>query len=179
MSLRPSALVLVGLIGGVAAFVWQTSRGMPAVVASHFGANGAADGFMSRGAYVATILFISVGTPLLVGFLPVAAAGKQGQRLNIPNREYWLADERRDATVAFVRLHGRWFAGALVVFLGYTHWLVVRANTQAPPVLSTVAMMGGLGVFFAYVAGWLMVLFVRFRRPGPRASHASTHATHP
>ena len=40
-----------------------------------------------------------VGVPLLLAFIPTSIAGPSGTKLNIPHREYWLAPERREATL--------------------------------------------------------------------------------
>ncbi len=164
MNPRFCTIALLALLLVLAAFVWLSSSALPEVVASHFGANGAANGFMPRGMYVAILLALVLGVPSLLALLPGALAGQGGRNLNIPNREYWLAPERRESTVAFVAAHGRWFAAAVAVFLAYVHWLVVRANALQPPVLSTTGIVAGLVVFFVFLAGWLFTLFAKFRR---------------
>lgn len=145
--------------------MWATSAGLPAVVASHFAASGQANGFMPRGMYLGIMLGIGIGAPLLVGLLPGALVKGDGRNLNLPNRDYWLAPERREETIAFLRGHGQWFAAAVALFLAYVHWLVVLANRLQPPMLSSSAISSGLIVFFVALAVWIGVLFYRFRRP--------------
>ncbi|MCA6216029.1 DUF1648 domain-containing protein [Ideonella sp. B7] len=164
MNHRFSTLALSVLLPVLAAFIWLSSSALPEVVASHFGVNGAANGFMPRGAYVAIMLALALGLPSLLAFLPGALAGQGGTNLNIPNREYWLAPERRENTVAFIVAHGRLFAVAVAFFLAYVHWLVVRANALRPPVLSTTGITAGLVVFFVFLAAWLFALLAKFRR---------------
>jgi len=164
MSPRFGTVAFLLLLVVLAAFVWRTSQALPPIVASHFSASGAANGFMPRGIYTVLVIALVIGAPLLLALVPAAAAGKGARSLNIPNRDYWLAPERRDATIAFIRLHGRWFAAAVAFFLTYVHWLVVRANALRPPVLSTAGMVSGLVVFFLALAVWLVVLFRRFRK---------------
>lgn len=165
MNARFGTIAFLSLLFAGATFVWHTSASLPPVVASHFGSNGAADGFMPRDTYVAMMLVIAVGLPLLIAFLPGALASRGGKNLNIPHREYWLAPERRENTITFLRLHGQWFAAALALFLGHVHWLVVQANMLRPPQLSTFGMVAGLVAFFVFLGSWLVVLFARFRRP--------------
>jgi len=164
MSPRFGTVAFLLLLVVLAAFVWRTSQALPPIVASHFSASGAANGFMPRGIYTVLVIALVIGAPLLLALVPAAAAGKGARSLNIPNRDYWLAPERRDATIAFIRLHGWWFAAAVAFFLTYVHWLVVRANALRPPVLSTAGMVSGLVVFFLALAVWLVVLFRRFRK---------------
>ena len=119
---------------------------------------------MPRGTYVTLLIVLVVGAPLLLALVPAAVAGKGAKNLSIPNRDYWLAQERGEATIAYIRGHGQWFAAAVALFLTYVHWLVVRANELHPPVLSTAGIVSGLVVFCLALAVWLAVLFRRFRR---------------
>ena len=164
MSTRLGTVAFLLLLVMLGAFVWRTSQALPAVVASHFAASGAANGYMPRGIYTVLVMVLVVGAPLLLALVPGVAAGKGSGRLNIPDREHWLAPERRDATLAYIRVQGRWFAAAVALFLAYVHWLVVQANALRPPMLSTAGIVSGLVVFFLALAVWLTLLFQRFRR---------------
>jgi len=151
------------LVGGAALFVWLSSLSLPDVVASHFEGDGYANGFMSRAGYLRFTLAFVVGLPVfLVGVLHLSL-GSPNARINLPNRDYWLAPERRADTVAFLRAHMARFGAVLVVFLCYVHWLVVRANRLAPPRLSSPAMVGGLLVFVVFALIWIRSLLRRFR----------------
>ena len=160
---RPGSAAFLALLGALAAFVWRSSQALPPLVASHFAASGAANSFMSRGVYAIVSILLVVGAPLFVAFLPSLLIGKGEGKLNLPNRDYWLAPERREATLSFLRAHGKWFAAALAVFLAYAHWLVVQANQHQPPALSSSALVVGLVAFFLAIATWLLVLYARFR----------------
>ena len=162
---RTGTAALLVLLAVLAAFVWRSSQALPPLVASHFAASGAANSYMSRSVYTIVSILLVVGAPLFVAFLPSLLIGKGERKLNLPNRDYWLAPERREATLSFLRAHGKWFAAALAVFLTYAHWLVVQANALKPPVLAPSAILGGLAVFLAALTAWLVVLYVRFRKP--------------
>ena len=144
------------------AFVWGTSDGLPPLMASHFGPQGHADGFMPRSGYMGFILVLLLGIPLLLAFLPMALARMDVKSMNLPNGHYWLAPERREQTFAFLRLHFIAFASVLVVFMTYVHWLVVQANQLQPPQLSMPAIIAGLLALTAALVVWLIVLFRRF-----------------
>jgi uncharacterized membrane protein len=163
MTVRFGTIALLLLFAAVAAFVWGTSEALPALVASHFDASGSANGFMPRATYRRLMLALLVFVPLLVAFLPTALIGKGGRHVSLPNKDYWLAPERREETIGFIRTHGQVFAAAIAVFMGYVHWLVVLANRAHPPVLSTPAMLGGLAVFLVATMAWALVLVRRFR----------------
>lgn len=52
----PGTAALLLLLFALGAFVWLTAEALPPVVASHFSASGAADGFMPRKTYRANEL---------------------------------------------------------------------------------------------------------------------------
>lgn len=164
MKSRFGNATLLLLLVVLAAFVWHTSQALPPIVASNFSASGAANSFMPRGTYVTLGLGLVVGVPLFVAFAPVLLAGRSASNLGIPNRQYWLAPERREATIAFVQTHCRWFAIAIALFLSYVHWLVLRANELQPPVLSTFAFVSGILIFVLVLLMWMFILFARFRK---------------
>jgi len=160
-------LLLLAACGG--AFVWITSLGLPDVVASHFGGGGSANGFMSRGTYVGVMLLFVTGAPALLGALSHFGLGSANARINLPNRDYWLAPQRRAETVSYLQRHLMDFGTALIVFLCYVHWLVVRANGLQPARLSTSATNIGLAAFLLFVLVWLGRLLWHFGRPPERA----------
>lgn len=163
MNPRLVTAVQLSLLALLAGYVLSTHGALPAVVATHFNAAGAADGFMDRGAYIAMFTSLVLVVPLVIGLLPGALARRGGAGLNIPNREYWVAPERRAQTAAHLQAHGLWFAVLLSAFLAFVHAQVVRANQVQPPVLSTPVVMAALGVFLLLLAVWLAVLMFRFR----------------
>jgi hypothetical protein len=164
MNTLRSSVAFILLLVALAAFVVVTSQALPPVVASHFGVGGSPNGFMSRGTYTVIMLVLVVVPPSLLVFLPSSMVRKGGARLNIPNREYWLAPERREATAAYVSNQSRLFAAAVALFLAYTHWLVVRANAAVPVALPQAPFYAGLGTFLVIVLLWVLALYAHFGR---------------
>ena len=148
-----------------AAFVWFTSRSLPNLVASHFGAHGIPNGFMRRDPYVIVIICLCIALPLLVTVPLNFALRNPDMMINVPHREYWLAPQRRADTVDFVRRQMTRFGLALLAFICYVHWLVVKANEQIPPRLSSVAFVSALVMFAGFVTVWMAIFFNRFRNP--------------
>jgi hypothetical protein len=158
------SLLFAVFVACAAAFVWLTSTRLPALVASHFAGSGAANGFMPHAFYVRFMLAFVIGLPaLLVGLTWIAIASPKA-RINLPNKGYWLAPERRAETVQFLRSGILGFGTMLVVFLCYAHWLVVLANEVQPPRLANSWFVGGLVVFFVAMLIWLKVFLGHFRR---------------
>lgn len=158
---KGSAFVL--LVACAMAFVWFTSLRLPDLVASHFGGAGIADGFMPHAFYVCFMLAFVIGLPVLLVFLTWLAIANPKTLIKLPNGAYWLAQERRAETVAFLRTGVLWFGAMLVVFLCYAHWLVVLANEVDPARLSESWFIGGLIAFVAAMLVWLVVLLGHFR----------------
>lgn len=146
-----------------ALFVLRTSQSLPGIVASHFGASGQANGFMPRVDYVWFMLFIVVLVPLVLAIIPIQVFRNPSARMKLPNREYWLAPERRPRSIEYLSQQTVRFATMLLVFLCYTHWLVVRANQATPPALATHWFIGGLVVFLVATLIWVASLIGHFR----------------
>lgn len=141
---------------------WQHGQ-MPERVASHFNAAGQANGWMTRDAQLAwqlgTVTFLALlfqGIVLLQPRLPV-------ELINVPNRAYWFAPERRAAS-------DEWIAGlvlsigclTLLFFIGLFQ-LVCRANLSPAPRLP--AGLGALGpLLLLAILGLAATTILRFAR---------------
>lgn len=149
-----------------ALFIWHSSGALPERVASHFDGPGNANGFMPRDSYRWFMLAFGVGVPAVLTWI-IAAVYGSGARINIPHREWWLAPERREETVAWLVQHTHWFGCGLVVFLAYVHWLVVQANQLQPPHLAAPRIITALVAFGLGLALWVSAMLRKFlRRPG-------------
>jgi uncharacterized membrane protein len=145
-------------------FVWLTSGNLPPVVASHFGPGGAANGFMNKGTYLSIMLTMVVAIPALIAISGQVVRIVPLELVNLPNKDYWLAPQRRAATLASLSSMGLPLAFVIAVFLCYVHWLVLQANAVQPARLSEASMITGLEVLGLVTALWLFALFRRFGR---------------
>jgi uncharacterized membrane protein len=146
------------------AFVWLTSARLPMLVASHFGGSGTANGFLPRDAYVCFMLGLVVVLPAVMVFLTWLAIASPPTRINLPDKDYWLAPQRRDQTMDHLRSGIGCFSIMLVVFLCYVHWLVVLANAAQPARLDNFWFVGGLLIFFVFLIIWLKKFLGYFRQ---------------
>jgi hypothetical protein len=162
--LKIMRLLIVTLLLAVA-FVFGTGSSLPPVVASHFAAGGAANGFMPRGTYLLFMTALLVGLPLLIAFISSITNSLPARFINLPNREYWLATERQANTVAYLRKHGARFGAILAIFLCFVHWLVVQANAHNPPLFPESLFFVGIAAFLVGLITWLGGFIVHFRRP--------------
>ena len=144
-------------------FTWYTGNLLPEMVASHFNRAGVATSFLPRSVYRTVMLLMLLMPALFLVVLPRVSLRRPGARINVPNRDYWLAPERRAQTVALITQRCAQFGGMLMAFLCYAHWLVVHANRQQPPTLSSGWLLGGLVVFLGLTARWAGGFIAYFR----------------
>ena len=99
-ALRTPAVLLILLISGFLLFVNQTASMLPERLATHFGAGGQPNGWMSRSGYTTFISLFGVALPLFVIVICFLCRFLPAWTVNIPNREYWLSPERHSQTYA-------------------------------------------------------------------------------
>ena len=161
---RSATASLVGVVVAVAVYELLSGRSLPTYVASHFAGNGAANGYMPRSAYVAFMLVVTISLPVVIFASARILPRVPPSLLNLPNRDYWLAPERRAQTYGYLSDHTAYFATMLAVFLGFVHWRVVAANALHPPTLEPVVFVGGLIAFLIALVLWIAALAAHFRR---------------
>ena len=124
---------------------------LPDPVASHFAANGQANGSISRTTFIIfTIGFqfglaaLLVGTAWLTGVLPTSM-------INIPNREYWLSDERRQESLDYQKRMLLWITAITTVFFVFVTQLVIHSNMYQQPM--------HMAVFWVVMGIYLVAIF--------------------
>jgi uncharacterized membrane protein len=152
--------VMIGCLTGIA----LTADRLPARVASHFDASGHANGFVTRPVYLAFTIGLVVLLSALVGVLIGVSVRHFPEFLNLPNRDYWLAPERRDETADCLAAHAAWFAALCALLALGIHLLVIRANLIEPPQLESGRFLAVLLVFAGAMVVWLRRLVRRFAR---------------
>lgn len=146
--------------------LWFYPR-MPAVMATHFGGAGRPNGWMSVPVAIGFELFI-VGVMSLAFFgLPKVLRKLSPALINIPNRTYWLAPERVDASVAVLERYMNGFGAVVLLFIAAIHQLVFHVNLAPTPHLPTGLFLAVVGSFLGAMLVWIGLLLRRFGRiPG-------------
>jgi serine/threonine-protein kinase len=142
--------VLVVLYGLLVALVIVTNPWLPERVATHFGSSGTPDGWMSRPACAAFTLETAALTAWICAGSTYLARFFSDSAINIPNRAYWLAPERRRETHDKLFSLGLWIACLTTALFLALHVLVVRANRADPVRLPA---WEGLGLLLAFLTG--------------------------
>jgi len=136
---------------------------LPPQIASHFTATGVANGSSAKSSFfilywvmMGVAILISAVVPLLIGSLPASM-------INIPNKDYWLSDAKRDETVGILRAHMKWFGVALMAFLVACFQMVIHANLT-PSRSLTNSFWVIIGAFAVVTIIWTFRLATRFSR---------------
>lgn len=136
----------------------------PETVAMHFNFAGQADSFTSRSSNLIlwVVLFIFLNAlwlmiPFLVKIVPASM-------VNIPNREYWLAPERRDATIGKITRFMGGFGILTNIYLCIINVVIFSVIASGDTQLNRPAFITALAAFLIAVIVWI-VFFVRsFRK---------------
>jgi uncharacterized membrane protein len=151
-----------GLVAVLVLLVMTTLGRLPRVVASHFKAGGAANGWSSRPAYATLLLGIGILLPLGIMGLVYGLTRSGPQLLNIPFKDYWRQPKHGPEAVRRVRLYSWWLASIISAVALATHWFILKANASQPPRLATtgfgVVYITMLGVIALWIAGLYRLL---------------------
>jgi hypothetical protein len=164
---RIAYILLLVVLVVEAAMIFGTSGSLPGTVASHFAAGGRPNGWLPRDAYLAVMLGIGIGLPVLIlaslAWLPRIAPSL----VNVPHREYWLAEPRREDTLDALAVFGCLIGVLTASFVIALHFLLLDANARAPARLDESPLLAVTGIFVAMVIALIIAMFTRFRS-GPR-----------
>jgi uncharacterized membrane protein len=155
--------LFLALSAAALGFVVVSAGALPERVASHFARGGLPNGWMTRGSYLTVVAFSATLLPLATVLLLSVVTRVLPRALNMPNRDYWLAPERREATRAALAGFGWAFACILTLFFAGIHWTILDAHTNAPPRLAEAPVHALVIGFAIAVAVWVVALILRFR----------------
>jgi hypothetical protein len=142
----------------------HTAMTLPPVVAVHFVKGGAPNGWQTQSQmFVLGLILLVVcavvgfGIPRIIAAIPLAL-------VNLPNKTYWFAPERREETIGFFKTWFAWFGCALLAFLIVVNQLVYEANLTQPKHLDTAKFTAAMIAFLTFVAVWSVRMILRFGR---------------
>lgn len=160
--MRLSRIILYFLIGVFLAQAVYYYPNLPEMMASHFNGAGEPDGWMSKrnfflleGVILLVIILEFTLLPWLIGKMP-------DSMINMPNKQFWFAEERRAETLSVIRNSFEWFSISLLALFTAVNQLVFRANINRENLLSA-EMWLILGAFLIFVILWLIKFTRQFR----------------
>ena len=138
---------------------------LPATLATHFARGGAPNGYMHKDSFILFYLgfmFFMPGVFFAVGSL----VEKFPLLVNLPNKDYWLAPARREASIRSL-VHAVRLLGLMTgLFLIAVEQLIINANMLKPPRLDEQGTWVFMGVFVFSIISFLGWTLMRFRKPG-------------
>ena len=158
-----SRTILLLLLVATALMLRHYYPQMPDPMAAHFDGSGRADGYQSRDAF-----FLLTGGLMLLVIVIFAGAGwlfriVPSNLFSLPNRDYWLAPERRNTTIAFITRQMEWFGVGTLMLLAAVLWLAMQANLNPEPTLDSSMMWWLTGLYLIYTTLWLVRFVSKFR----------------
>jgi uncharacterized membrane protein len=153
-------LLLAAMLGQLA---WYYPE-LPERMASHFTASGQANAFMPKADFVKLHLVIVGLLVVLFLLVPMLITRLPPSMINLPNKDYWLAPERRASTGRTLQGFLVGYGNVMLLFLLVVFGEAMRASLTAVPQLSNRVwfMMVVLGGFTIY---WTARFMLAFRRP--------------
>ena len=139
---------------------------LPERLATHFDGSGRANGWMSKDGFFVFHVALLCVFGAVFELLPRWLGRIPNSLINLPHKKYWLAPERRAASLADVA-DAMAFLGALtLIFFAIIGELTLRANLLPEPRLGGEIwwLLGGYGVVLIV---WIIRLLRRFRCPPP------------
>ena len=159
-----SRLLLSALLVVSTFFTLNSVGDLPEKVATHFNANGVADGWTNRDHYRLFIVLFLVGLPLLLVWVMAGLPRLTNGRGQIPNCEYWFAQKRRHTTESFLIGHACWLGCLTVAVIYGMHISILRANAMTPSVLASDRFITMLVVYLCGLVWWTATFLRHFQR---------------
>jgi uncharacterized membrane protein len=155
-----SAITVLGVVAQM--ILWYAE--LPAEVPTHFGAGGQPDAWSSRAGFCWLFLILYLSLIGILGFVVFAIGILPAGLINIPNREYWLADERRAATLRYVRLSLIWIGLTTTWFFMGIFELSARVAIEQMDSISPQFYVL-LTAHMLFVLVYCVLIYRRFRKP--------------
>jgi uncharacterized membrane protein len=103
---------------------------LPARMATHFDLAGTPNGFQLKASFAWISVLLCVFMCALFALLPSIMARVPVRLFNMPNKDYWLAPERRADTLARMSALTDWLGFATVGLLVVLFELIIRCNLE-------------------------------------------------
>jgi uncharacterized membrane protein len=151
---------------------WYYPR-LPEQVAIHFNAAGKADSWASKFHATLLMLGLQIALPVLLLLTSQLTRSLPIHWINLPHREYWLAPERREATLISMERFLWWIAMATSLWILVVNHLTFMANVSGEN-LSLIPFLVGLATYMAIVLCLAGGLVWKFRLPRHQISSSLT-----
>ena len=166
-SARGPLLLLFLLACAFLALLAASAPLLPERVATHFGADGQPNGWMTRSAHLLFTGGFGLSFPLLFSGLCFCLRHFPPRLINIPHRDYWFAPGRRAESCAFLFRHSLWLSCLWLLFVAAVSLQILEANRTNHACLSPTFVLALTATFITGLGGWILLLFRRFYNVPP------------
>jgi uncharacterized membrane protein len=171
--LSTKTLIATSALGVFQSLYFYTQ--LPERVAIHFGNGGFPDSWASNEVNLAISVFMYVFLAIMFIAIPSTLKYIPLRFISFPNREYWLAEERKESTIKQIGGLFNMYGAALMIFFLVLGHFVFRANISDPVVLNEGAVWVSAALLLVFTIVWLFVLFRRFRLPDQRSMNGANN----
>lgn len=156
--MKTANVILYFLIGVLVAQSGFYYTSLPEAMASHFNANGAANNWLPKD------LFFICGF-LLIAFLvilPHSFEKMPDSLIKLPNKDFWLAPERRTAAMEIVKYYFEWLNVWIFLLFIAVNQLIFKANIE-PKNIAPLDLRLISGIFLAALFVWFIAFTRKFK----------------
>ncbi len=136
---------------------------LPPRMATHYNLAGEPDGYQTRAGFAWSSVLISLALFALFAAAPALMARVPDRLVNLPNKDYWLAPERRTQTLARLGALVDWLGCATIALLVGVFELIIRANLARTPLGSQLWIL--LPAYHLFILFWAVAYLRGLRRP--------------
>jgi uncharacterized membrane protein len=138
---------------------------LPDRLASHFGPSGMPNGWMTKPQFFIAYALLFLPALFVEFLVGRKVANRPVEKLRLPNKEYWLAPERRAETFAYLKDFFAWYGCAVLLVEVLAMGLAMRANFVDPPMLPADPIVTVVGGFILFNVAAVIAIYRRFSAP--------------
>ena len=137
---------------------------LPNMMASSFGPGGQARAWTSKSAFMGVYASVVGVITLIFPAILLVTQKIPVRMINLPNKDYWLAPQRRADTYRSFSSSMMWFGNATLLFILVWMEAMFRTNLQ-PAWNPSTAFLVTSGSYLAWTLIWTGILLYGFRLP--------------
>lgn len=138
---------------------------LPDIMASHFDFSGAPNSWQPKAVFFGLFSFIYVFFTIMFWSLPHLILVTPPSLINVPNKDYWLAPERREITAHLIGDHLLWLGAFVIGFLILVCQLAIVADLPGRSAGLGSEVWWLTGIFAAITIVWTIRFVRMFRVP--------------
>jgi len=159
-------LIVFAVIAVLAGEIYYYYPLLPQKMATHFNASGEVNGWSDKSTFFLFMIGIFVVVMGILGAITVWLDKMPVSLFNLPNKEYWFAEERRASTFRLIKKYMNFINIGTAVFLLFMLHLTIVANLKPKPVLDSEFWLIFI-FYFIGVVGYSLYLIMYFNRIPP------------